>query len=95
VIRECFNYCGITLLSLSRKFYAKVLERKFRKLIKPKIQDEQCGFRPGYCTADQKFTIRRICEKKVYMAFVDLEKAYDRLLCGLFWWVLQKYVFDG
>ena len=44
------------------------------------------GFRPGRGTTDQLFTLARILEgaweyaHPVYMCFVDLEKAYDRVL---------------
>ncbi|KAK5901379.1 hypothetical protein CgunFtcFv8_026257 [Champsocephalus gunnari] len=74
--RVCANYRGITLLSLPGKVYSKVLDR---------IEEEQCGFRPGRGTTDQLFTLARILEGAweyaypVYMCFVDLEKAYDRV----------------
>ena len=61
--RECSNYRGITLLSLPGKVYARVLERKYRTIVEPKIQDTQCGFRPGRGTTDQLFTLRQIFEK--------------------------------
>ena len=47
--------------------------------------DEQGGFRAGRDCNDQIFTVRQIMEKTiekdkvVYMAFVDLEKAYDEV----------------
>ncbi|KAI3360890.1 hypothetical protein L3Q82_012903, partial [Scortum barcoo] len=37
---------GITLLSLPGKVYARVLERRIRPIVDPRIQEEQCGFRP-------------------------------------------------
>ena len=56
--------------------------------------DEQGGFRVGRGCTDQIFTVKQIVEKviekdkKVYMAFVDLEKANDyvnRGSCGRHW----------
>ncbi|KAI3371579.1 hypothetical protein L3Q82_024147 [Scortum barcoo] len=44
--RVCSNYRGITLLSLPGKVYARVLERRIRPIVDPRIQEEQCGFRP-------------------------------------------------
>ena len=49
------------------------------------IDDEQGGFRAGRGCVDQIFTIKQIGEKawekkrRVYMGFIDLEKAYDRV----------------
>ena len=56
--RECFNYIGITLLSLPGKVYARVLEWKCQTIVEPKIQDTQCSFRPGRRTTDQPFILR-------------------------------------
>lgn len=54
------NYQGITLLGLSRKAYARVLESRLR-LTEPHIQEERCGFRPCRGTVNQIFTSSRIC----------------------------------
>ena len=51
--RVCSNYRGITLLSHPGKVYSGVLERRVRRIVEPRIQEEQCGFRPGRGTVDQ------------------------------------------
>ncbi|KAL0200215.1 hypothetical protein M9458_003402, partial [Cirrhinus mrigala] len=88
--RVCSNYRGITLLSLPGKVYARVLERRIRPIVEPRIQEEQCGFHPGRGTMDQLYTLFRVLEgswefaQPVHMCFVDLEKAFVSLAgsCG-------------
>ena len=57
------NYRGISLLSLPGKVYAKCLERKCREIVESKLEDGQCGFRPGRSTTDQILTLKQIFEK--------------------------------
>jgi hypothetical protein len=43
------------------------------------------------------FLIRQLMErcweqkKDMYMVFIDLEKAYDKVLRNVMWWTLQKH----
>ena len=60
--RVCSNYLGITLLSPPGKVYSRVLERRIRPIVKPWIQEEQCGFCPGRGTLDQLYTLCRVLE---------------------------------
>ena len=69
----------------------KVLERVVEGLIRQIVEfDEmQCGFMSGRGTTDAIFIVRQLQEKHLaankllYMAFVDLEKAFDRVPCHL------------
>ena len=63
----------------------KVLERIVDGLIRQmvSINDSQFGFVPGRGTTEAIFVFRQLQEKyltpnkRLYMAFVDLEKAFD------------------
>ena len=66
-----------------------------------KLEDGQCGFRPGRSTIDHIFTLKQIFEKSweygkdLFASFVDLEKAYDWVPPNKLWKVLRKYGVDG
>ena len=80
--------------------FAKCLERKCQERVESKLEDTQCGFRPDCNTMDQIFSLKQIFEKfweyakDVLACFVDLEKAYDQVLGGKLWRVLQEYGID-
>jgi len=75
----------------------KVLERIIEKKVRNKISidDMQFGFRPGRGTTDAIFIVRQLQEKflnkkrDLWMAFVDLEKAFDRVPRKVVWWALR------
>ena len=99
--KQCTNYRGISLLSLPGKVYAKCLERNCREIVESKLEDGQCGFRPGRSTTDQIFTLKQIFEKSweygkdLFACFIDLEKAYNRVPRDKLWKVLQEYGVNG
>ena len=98
---ECANYRGISLLSVVGKVYGTILIERIRKSVDRAIGEEQCGFREGRGCVDQIFAVRHLCEKylgvskKVYMAFMDLEKAYDRIDRDALWQIMRIYGVGG
>ena len=80
------NYGGISLLSIVSKVFAAILNKRLYAWAEneEKISKEQAGFRKGYSTIDQTFLITMVKSKldsrrggKVYVAFIDYEKAFD------------------
>ena len=63
--------------------------------------DEQGGFRAGRGCVYQIFTQKQTGEKarekkcRVYVGFMDLEKAYDRVNREALWQVLRMYYVHG
>ena len=80
---DCNNYRGISLLNAAGKAYARILLRRLQSLAERILPDSQCGFRAGRSTTDMVFTLRQLQEKcreqnrPLYLAFVDLTKAFD------------------
>ena len=80
---DCNNYRGISLLSIVGKVYARVLLVRLQKLAERVYPESQCGFRAGRSTIDMIFSLRQLQEKcreqnmPLYLAFVDLTKAFD------------------
>jgi len=98
---ECKNYRGISLLSVVGKVYARVLMERVRRITEGLMDDEQGGFRKGRGCVDQIFAVKQVCEKvlekgkNVYLGFMDLEKAYDRVNREALWQVLRMYGVRG
>ena len=80
---DCNNYRGISLLSIAGKAFARVSLSRLQKLASRVYPESQCGFRPGRSTTDMIFSLRQMQEKcreqqmPLYIAFIDLTKAFD------------------
>ena len=80
---DCNNYRGISLLSIVGKVYARVVLARLQKLADRVYPESQCGFRAKRSTIDMVFSIRQLQEKcreqnmPLYVAFIDLTKAFD------------------
>ena len=91
---ECKNYRGITLLTHIGKIYERILEKRLRVMVEEKLEEGQYGFRPQRGTTELIFTLRMIMEKSwewakdIYIVFIDLEKAFDRVPRNNLWEIL-------
>ena len=98
---ECGSHRGISLMSIAGKVYGKIVIERVQKITERCISEEQGAFRKGRGCVDQIFSLRMIVEKmlakgkKVYAAFMDLEKAYDRVDWKAMWDVLKVYGVGG
>ena len=95
---ECGSYRGIKLTEHVMKVLERVVENRVRGSVD--LSDMQFGFRPGKGTMDAIFILRQMQEKylakkkELWMAFVDLEKAFDRVAREVVWWALRKVGVD-
>uniref|UniRef100_A0A1Y1JWU5 Reverse transcriptase domain-containing protein n=1 Tax=Photinus pyralis TaxID=7054 RepID=A0A1Y1JWU5_PHOPY len=98
--RDCNNYRGITLLSAALKTYERILQKRLSEYTEPTLDESQSAFRKGRGVQDHVFTIKQIIEKtrmsrtKTYLAFVDLEKAFDKVQRETVWKSLERRKVD-
>ena len=73
-----------------------MIERRVTERSIVQIDEQKFGFRPGRGTTHAIFVVRQLQEKymekkkDLWMAFVDLEKAFDRVPREVLWWALRK-----
>jgi len=76
------------------KLWERVIEGRLRRNIS--ISNNQFCFMLGRLTIEAIHPIRRLMKlyrdrrKDLHMVFIDLENAYDCILCGVVWESLEK-----
>ena len=77
------NYRGISLRSIVGKVFDRVILIRLQKLAERIYPESQCGFRAEWSTIYMIFSLRQVQEKcreqhmPLYIAFIDLTKAFD------------------
>ena len=91
-VTDCGNYRGITLMSIISKIYGRVINNRIlQSLPENGIVEEQGGFRSKRGCIDQIFALSECVRKtiaqgeKMYIAFIDIKKAYDRVWRNGLW----------
>ena len=93
----CDNWRGISLLDISGKLFAKTIQSRLQDVVEEVLPDSQCGFRRGRGCVDMIFCARQMIEKavehstKIFMLFIDLQKAYDSVPRQALWCALESY----
>ena len=97
--RSPANYRGITLTSCLGKLFTSILQSRLKTYMeKHKIlNSEQFGFLPNSGTTDSLFILQQIIHKytkqhkKLYVEFIDYEKAFDSVWQYGMLYKLYKY----
>ena len=97
-INDPDNYRGITLLSCFGKLFTSILNDRLTTYINlnEMMSEAQAGFRKGYSTTDQIFTLKCIVELFLCQGtFVDYSKAFDSINRAKLWKKLFSYGITG
>ena len=92
------NYRGLKLIEHALKVFERAIENLLRD--KVDIGSMQFGFMPGKGTTDAIFVVcqiqERFMDKKrpLIFAFVDIEKAFDRVPHAVLEWSLRELIVD-
>ena len=95
-VKECSNYCTITLISHTSKITLKILQARLQQYMNCELPDVQAGFRKGRGTRDQ---IANICwiikkaresQKNIYFCLIDYAKAFDCVGHNKLWKILKE-----
>ena len=97
------NYRGITILSCFGKLFTSVLNDRITTYLEQnkKLGQEQAGFRKNFSTVDHLFTLYGILDillskkKRLYCAFLDFEKAFDKIDRAFLWQKLLSQKING
>jgi hypothetical protein len=101
--QECSDYRTIALIAHASKVLLQLIKRRITPIIERQLGESQMGFRKGKGTRDAIFQLRMISEritqmregrrnrgKKLYLCFVDYQKAFDRVKHDKLTEVLKK-----
>ena len=94
-VKECSNYCTITLISHASKVMLQILQARLQQYVNCELSDVQVRFRKGRGTRGQ---IANICciikktikfQKNIYFCFIEYTKAFDCVGHKKLWNILQ------
>ena len=88
------NCCGLKLTEQVMKVLERIVDGLIRQVVS--IHDFQFGFASGAIFVVWQLQEKYLAaSKRLYMAFVDLEKAFDRVPWKVIWWALRKLGVDS
>ena len=95
-VKKCEQYRTISLLSHASKILTKIMFRRMEKKIEDTLSEDQFGFRKNRGTREAILALRLIIEKRIrkdkstFIAFVDIEKAFDNVNWEIMFKMLRR-----
>ena len=74
---DCNNHRGISLMSIVGKCFARVVLMRLQRIAERVYPESQCGFRDMILSVRQLQELCREQHQPLYLAFIDLTKAFD------------------
>ena len=97
------NYRPITVIICLSGLYSKVLNERLMSVVEEHklLEEIQNGFRKNRCAGDNSFILdtviwkARSMHKRIYLAFLDISKAYDSINRDILWKKLSAIGIQG
>ena len=64
-LSQCNNWHGISLLDVTGKLFARILQQRLQSVADEELNESQCGFRRGRGCTDMIFCARQLIEKSL------------------------------
>ena len=101
--KDINNYRGISLANCLCKLFTSLLAERMQKDLESRqaLGIEQAGFRESMGCTDHAFVLYTIVSfylaqrKRLFVPFIDYEKAFDRVAHTLLWMKLASYTING
>lgn len=83
--KTCEQHRTISLIAHASKIITRIVLKRMERVIDELITEDQFGFRRGKGTREAILALRQVIEKQnrkrktTFIAFVDLEKAFDNV----------------
>lgn len=92
----CEQHRTLSLLSDASKILIRIILKRTEKILENSLSEDQFGFRKRTGTREAILSLRLLVEKQIaknkkkYIAFVDLEKAFDNVLWPKMFQILKQ-----
>lgn len=94
--QKCEEYRTLNLITHAAKIITRIIKNRIDKKIEENLSKDQFGFRKNIGTREAILTLRVLIEKQIrrnkdtFIAFVDLEKAFDNVKWSILFDILKS-----
>jgi len=95
--KTCEQHGTLSLIAHASKILTRIVLKRMERVIDELLTEKQLGFRRGKGTREAILALRQVIEKQnrkrkiTYIAFVDLEKAFDNVDWKTIYKILKRF----